>query len=281
MLHTHSRPPASKYVDAIARRRKEQPNEVVVYARAAQAQRSGTSSTERQLKPHHQAACPAVQTCTCAHGAASTKDGEEQHHPSPWESWKLLVSWHVHQHRRLLGWPGLCTVSQSHTVRLAGSKNQHAVVVRLGCTCVHPTFCMQLDWNASGTNHSGNLHAFCPVHQLPSPGWRIRIFSSRLWSTSKNPGQTLFFSFLENVNMHYICFYRPAGRFAPLDLLPDDYQFAQPLLLFASSLGPAAKFRSLTWQIFSENFFRSAWPLPCAWQLLQIFFLNLKVFIKE
>jgi len=34
----------------------------------------------------------------------------------------------------------------------------------------------------------------------------------------------------------------PAGRFAPLDLLPDDYQFAQPLLPLASSLSPAARF---------------------------------------
>ena len=83
MLHTHSRPPASKYVNAIAGRREEQTNEVVVYARAARAQRPGTPSKERQLKPHHQAACPAVQTCTCAHGAAGAKDGEEQHHSSP------------------------------------------------------------------------------------------------------------------------------------------------------------------------------------------------------
>jgi len=35
---------------------------------------------------------------------------------------------------------------------------------------------------------------------------------------------------------------RPAGRFALFDLLPDDYQFAQPLLPLASSLGLATRF---------------------------------------
>jgi len=69
---------------------------------------------------------------------------------------------------------------------------------------------------------------------------------------------------------------RPAGRFAPLDLLSDNYQFAQPLLPFASSLSPAAKFRNfpplvtLDWQISPADSFRSAWPLPCARQLLQM-----------
>ena len=64
-------------------------------------------------------------------------------------------------------------------------------------------------------------------------------------------------------------YFDPLGTFAPLaglhrlpDLLPDNYQFAQPLR-FASSLGPAAKFRnfpplvSFDWHISSAHLFRS------------------------
>ena len=57
---------------------------------------------------------------------------------------------------------------------------------------MHPTFCMQPDWDVSDTHQNGNLQACCLLHKLPSPGWRTRrIFASRLRSTSENPGQTL------------------------------------------------------------------------------------------
>ena len=75
--------------------------------------------------------------------------------------------------------------------------------------------------------------------------------------------------------IHHQCTWhlRPAGRFAPLDLLPTDYQFAQPLLPLASSLGPAARFGNfppLVW-------FAPLGPCPVLCNLLRL----LVIFVEK